>query len=101
MKRMLVRYKTKPDLTDENERLVKAVFQELQAKSPEGIRYLALKLDDGAFVHFVANDAKDGSNPIPGLDAFKAFQQGIKERCLEPPQSGDVTIVGNYRMLGE
>ena len=101
MKRMLVRYKTKPGRTDENERLVKAVFQELHAKSPEGVRYLALKLSDGAFVHFVANEAQDGTNPIPGLDAFKAFQQGIKERCLEPPQSAEVTIVGNYRMLGD
>jgi hypothetical protein len=35
------------------------------------------------------------------LEAFKAFQQGIKERCIEPPQSGDVTVVGNYRMLAD
>ena len=101
MKRMLVRYKTKPDRTDENERLVKAVFQELHTKSPEGIRYLTLKLSDGAFVHLVANEAQDGTNPIPGLDAFKAFQREIKERCLEPPQSLEVTIVGNYRMLSD
>jgi hypothetical protein len=30
-----------------------------------------------------------------------AFQSGIKERCLEPPQSGEATIVGDYRMLGD
>jgi hypothetical protein len=34
------------------------------------------------------------------LEAFRAFQSGIKERCIEPPQAGEVTIVGNYRMLG-
>ena len=36
-----------------------------------------------------------------GTTAFQAFQTGIRDRCIEPPQSGEVTIVGNYRMLGE
>ncbi|WP_348629585.1 hypothetical protein [Mesorhizobium sp. M7A.F.Ca.ET.027.03.2.1] len=40
MKRHLIRYKTKPERTDENERLVKAVFQELREKSPDGVRYM-------------------------------------------------------------
>ena len=101
MKRTLVRYKTKSDRTAENERLVKQVFQELHAKAPEGVRYLAVRLGDGTFVHFVATETLDGANPIPELAAFRSFQSGIKERCLEPPQSGDVTIVGNYRMLAE
>ena len=52
MKRTVVRYKTKPEQAEENERLIKRVFQELQAKSPEGVRYLALQLDDGTFVAF-------------------------------------------------
>ena len=60
MKRTLIRYKTKPDRTDENEALIKAVFRELHAKSPEGIRYMSLKLADGSFVHFVANEPRTG-----------------------------------------
>jgi hypothetical protein len=51
-------------------------------------------------VHFVETDSDTGS-VLPGLAAFKAFQSGIRERCIEPPQSGAVTIVGNYRMLAE
>jgi len=35
------------------------------------------------------------------LKAFQSFQQGIRDRCLDPPQSGEVTVVGNYRMLAE
>jgi hypothetical protein len=49
-------------------------------------------------VHFSMTD--DGTSPIPALAAFRSFQSGIKERCIEPPQSGDATIVGDYRMLG-
>ena len=101
MKRTLIRYRTKPDRTDENEALIKAVFQELHAKSPEGIRYLSLKLGDGSFVHFVANEAGDQPSILPSLKAFGAFQNGIRDRCSEPPQSGDVTVVGNYRMLSD
>ena len=42
------------------------------------------------------------SRPVfPSLDAFKAFQSEIRERTSEPPQSQEVTIVGNYRMLAE
>ena len=66
MKRTLVRYRTKPEQAQENERLIGKVFQELQAKSPEGVRYLALKLDDGTFVHFVESRGRDQSDPALG-----------------------------------
>jgi hypothetical protein len=101
MKRSLIRYRTKPETTEENERLIKGVFAELQAKSPDGVRYLALKLADGGFIHFVAVDGDAGASPITSLDAFRTFQGGIKDRCLELPQATDVTVVGNYRMLDE
>src|SRR5262245_18747025 len=98
MRRTLVRYKTRPAQAEENERLIQRVFQELQQKAPEGVSYLALKLGDGTFVHFSVTD--DGASPIPTLEAFRSFQSGIKERCIEPPQADDATIVGVYRMLG-
>ena len=101
MKRMVVRYKTKPEKAEENAHLIEKVFEELRVKSPDSVRYLALRLGDGTCLHFVAVDTKDGVSPISGLDAFQRFQSGIKERCVEPPQSSEATIVGNYRMLGE
>jgi hypothetical protein len=99
MKRTVVRYKAKPEKVEENQRLIEKVFQELHAKSPRGLRYLALKLDDGTFVHFVAAESGDAS--ITDLEAFRSFRNGINERCIEPPQAANAAIVGNYRMLGE
>jgi hypothetical protein len=99
MKRTLIRYKTKPDAADRNAGLIEKVFEELKATKPDGVRYLSLRLDDDTFVHFV--EAEEGSTPLPSLDAFKAFQSGIRERCVEPPLPSGVTIVGNYRMLSE
>lgn len=97
MKRTLVRYRTKPEKTEENQRLIEKVFEELHAKSPEGLRYLALRLGDSTFVHFVS--VEDGAASVTALDAFRTFQSEIKERCAEPPQAAEATVVGNYRML--
>jgi len=100
MKRTLIRYKTKPELADQNAALIAEVFAELKAAKPDGVRYLSLRLDDGTFVHLVEAEA-EAAGVLPGLAAFKAFQSGIRERCIEPPQPGNATIVGNYRMLDE
>jgi hypothetical protein len=101
MKRTLIRYKTKPELADRNAELIAGVFTELQAARPEGIRYLSLRLEDDTFIHIVESTADDGGSELPKLAAFQAFQSGIRERCSEPPVARRVTIVGNYRMLGE
>ena len=51
MKRTVVRYKAKPERIEENQRLIERVFQELHAKAPEGVRYLAFS---GAVQKFCA-----------------------------------------------
>ncbi len=101
MKRTIIRYKTKPGAADENAELVRAVFAELKAAQPEGIRYLSLRLEDDTFIHFVESTADDGSSALPKLAAFGAFQSGLRERCVEPPLPKGATVVGNYRMLEE
>jgi hypothetical protein len=97
----LISYKTKPEQAAGNAELVKAVFAELGEAKPEGLRYLTLRLDDDTFVHLVATEAADGTSALPQLAAFQAFQQGVRERCAEPPLVRQATVVGNYRMLDE
>ncbi len=100
MKRTLIRYKTRPEMADTNAALIAAVFAELKAARPEGVRYLTLRLEDDIFSHLVETEA-DAAGAIPGLAAFKLFQSGIRERCIEQPQAGGAIIVGNYRMLDQ
>jgi hypothetical protein len=100
VKRTLIRYRTKPETADQNAALIAGVFAELKVARPEGLRYLSLRLDDDSFVHFVETEAEAAAT-LPGLAAFKTFQSGIRERCVEPPQAGVVIVVGNYRMLDE
>ena len=61
MKRLLIRYKTRPDAAAENRRLIENVFAELQAKSPEGVRYMVLALGDD--VHRAA-ELQDSSHKM-------------------------------------
>ncbi|MBZ9807576.1 hypothetical protein LB542_29410 [Mesorhizobium sp. BR1-1-9] len=101
MKHHLIRYRTKPELVDENERLVKAVFQELRDKSPEGFRYMTWRSSDGTFFHLVEAATEEQAGTLPGLAAFETFQNGIRDRCIEPPHREAMTVVGSYRMLDQ
>src|SRR5262249_44067032 len=60
MRRTVIRYKARPEAADRNAELVTAVFAELQASQPEGVRYLTLRLEDDSFVHIVETTAEDG-----------------------------------------
>jgi hypothetical protein len=101
MKRLVVRYKAKPDRADENDQAIRKVFEELHAKAPEGLHYAVLRLEDGTFIHFVTLDDEGAPNPMSGIAAFQAFQKGVGERAIEQPQASPATLVGNYRLLGE
>lgn len=101
MRRVLVRYRVRPDQAQENERLIGAVFAELERERPAGLRYASFRLDDGVtFVHLASIETADGSNPLAGLIAFREFTARIGARCQEPPVTVDLTQVGAYRLFG-
>lgn len=100
MKRIMVQYKVHADQAGENQQYVEKVFAELKNKSPEGLRYATFKLEDGvSFVHIVSIETPDGGNPLAQSIAFKAFQEGIKERCEVQPVAVELEEVGSYRFF--
>lgn len=99
MKRVMVRYKVKPDQVAENERYVKAVFAQLERDKPAGIRYATFKFDGANFVHIASIETADGSNPLVSLAAFKEFTGSIKDRCVEPPVTAELDEVGSYQLF--
>lgn len=102
MRRVLVQYKVKADRAAENEAFISKVFEELKQSMPDGLRYASFKKADGvSFVHIASIETEDGSNPLDESQAFKAFQEGIKDRCEEPPVAVELTEIGSYRVLGE
>jgi len=96
MRRVMVRYRVKPEHAEENERLVRAVYEELAAINPAGFRYRTIVLDDGvSFMHLA--DTEDGAvTPLPELASFQEFQREIRARCDEPPVVTEVREIGRY-----
>jgi|SRR5690349_5154061 len=102
MRRVMVRYRVKPDQVETNERLVRAVYEELGRTAPEGLRYATFRLEDGvSFVHIAAVDTADGANPLGKVEAFARFQEGVAGRCDEPPVATGLEQVGAYRSFGD
>ena len=91
----VIRYTTKPESADENERLIRAVFAELAERKPDGLTYSAFRLDDGvSFLHVATLEAEE--NPLLSSAAFAEFQAGIKDRCASGPIPADGQVVGSY-----
>jgi hypothetical protein len=97
MKRVIVRYKIKPERVEENVALVQRVFAQLARDKPDGIKYATFKLDDATFVHVATVDGE--KNPLLAVKAFQEFTEAIKDRCIEPPISMQAELVGEYRLL--
>jgi hypothetical protein len=95
----VVRYQAKPDRADENQRLIEAVFAELDEKQPDGFTYKVFRLDDGvSFVHVVIeHDDVEHPDSLQDVEAFQLFVADIADRCDVPPLAMGATIVGGYR----
>ena len=99
MKRVIVNYRVKPDRVEENEALVRAVYEELAETEPDRINYATFKLDDGvSFVHISKFEPGEDAG-LSGLAAFKEFQREIQDRCDEPPVVTPLEEIGSYRFF--
>src|SRR4051794_34371843 len=98
MKAIVVRYQAKPERADENQRLVEAVFDDLDARKPEGFTYKVFRLEDGvSFVHVVVEHDVEAPDSLPAVPAFQAFVADIADRCDVAPVAMAATVVGAYR----
>jgi hypothetical protein len=100
MRRVMVRYKVKPDRVAENEELVRAVYEELHRTKPAGLRYATFRLEDGvSFMHLAVSEGE--RTPLGDVEAFKRFIDGVAERCDEPPVATRIEEIGSYGQLGD
>jgi hypothetical protein len=87
----VIRYQTRPETAEENQRLIEAVFTALAATTVPGLLYSAFRLDDGVtFVHVV-----DGEG-LPDLTAFQEFQRGLEDRLTIGPVRETATMIGTH-----
>ena len=94
----VVRYTTKPESADENERLIRNVFAELAETDPGGLHYATFRLDDGvSFLHVAVVDGDE--NPLTTSPAFAEFQSEIAHRVTDGPAASKATPIASYGML--
>ena len=98
MKAIVVRYQAKPERADENQKLIEAVFSDLDARQPAGFTYKAFRLEDGvSFVHVVLEHDVEPRDSLADVPAFQAFAADIADRCDVAPLAMGGTVVGSFR----
>jgi hypothetical protein len=98
MTTIVVRYQAKAERADENQRLIEAVFAELDEHQPEGFTYKVFRLDDDVtFVHIMIEHDVEHPESLQDVAAFQAFVAEIDDRCDVVPQAMRASIVGGYR----
>ncbi len=97
----MVRYTTRPEASDENERLSRRVFEQARANAPQDVAYALFRSGD-EFIHLFANLTEDSSDSITETPSFHAFQADILARCVVPPQATrlSVDLVDSYGFAG-
>jgi hypothetical protein len=101
MKTLMIRYKTKKDAVAANEALVHAVYDELRALAPAGLRYGTFRLEDGVtFVHIAVMETPAAGDTLTSLASFKAFQKDLRSRCIEGPEPAPLNPVDSYAFFG-
>ena len=93
----MVRYATKPQSSAENERLCRAVFDQVRAEAPKDIAYGLFRIDD-EFIHLFVNLAADNSDAVTETSAFHAYRADLVERCSTPvqPTRLSVELIDSY-----
>jgi hypothetical protein len=94
----VIRYTTRPEAAEQNQKLVEQVYAELAESRPEGLRYATFRLADGvSFVHIATVSGDD--NPLEDSAAFAEFQREAGDRVIAPPVVSKATLVGSYEVF--
>jgi hypothetical protein len=93
--RVVSRYRLRADQKDLDERLLGAVFEELDRVRPDWLRFDAYRFEDGVTVVSVVDVDDPGS--LRRLVEFTAYTETLDGRCEEPPVTEVVEQLGGYR----
>lgn len=100
MKMTMVRYRVKPGRAEDNEELVRGVYEQLRELQPDGLHYATFRDPDGvSFVHLAVVKPDTDPHPLTSLPAFQRFTAQIADRCDEPPIAVELTEVESFRFV--
>ena len=82
MKTVVVRYQVKPERAAENQRLIEAVFADLEEHEPRGFTYKVFRLEDTvSLIHVMIEHDVTDPDSLQDVPAFQVFVTDIADRC--------------------
>ena len=93
---LMVRSKAKSERVAEVDAAATTMFEAIRATRPKGVRYVSYKLVDGLTYLAVLQLAEGFENPLPQMEEFRQFQEGLTDWMAEPPIAAPVTVIGSY-----
>jgi uncharacterized protein YchJ len=101
MKIVKVTYTTKTDFSEQNQRNIKNVMDEVRNMKHEGINYNAcLSADGKTFIYTAFFKSEDDQKILNELSSFKHFQEQLKASGPEvPPKQELLNLVGSSTEL--
>ena len=100
MRHTIVTYTVKLGREGENGALVRAVFEELAQKRPDGLRYAVFYLPDSRqFIHLYTDEGS--TSGVQEMASFQAFVAGAKDRHEQPASFAQPELIGDYRTFDD
>ena len=99
MSATLTRYRVKLEHLDEHQRLIEAIFAELDATRADGFTFKVFRFDDGrTHLHVeITHDDVDDPDDLQQMPSYRAFAAGWPERCDDPPAPHGATVIDGWR----
>ena len=93
MKVVRVIYTVKPEFAAQNAKNIQAVMEELRALGRKDIKYAAYLQEDGkTFMHLSHHLTKESDAFPTSLQAFKKFQEEVKQNVVEGPKRNELQV---------
>lgn len=97
----MVQFSVDPQDVTEVQAALETMCAAIDAQRPTGARFAACNLADGVtFLNILQLD-EGVPNPLPGIEACRAFQQRMARWALgdHPPAAESVTVVGSHQLF--
>lgn len=95
----MIHAKVKAENTTAVDAAVKSMFAALRDAQPPGVRYESYRLPGEGSYTILLELPDGGENPLPGVAAFREFQEQLQSWLAEPPVMEQVTTLGSYVSL--
>jgi hypothetical protein len=92
----MIHAKVKEENTAAVDAAVKSMFAALGDAQPRGVRYESYRRPGEGSYTILLELPDGGENPLPGVAAFREFQEQLKTWLAEPPVMEQVTTLGSY-----